>query len=192
MFVETIRFLVSVAKPIHIILVNHIKNRKTITIFRQLYKHIAVYLNRGYEIKAIRCDPENGLIAQQELLNQKGLYLDNLKTRRNYPSSGVKNKNYKERVRGIINTLPYNLPLNLIPHLIYFCVSRLNMTPNKDNICSAWELLYVRKDNYNILKASFEGFCQAYRNEIDYSMSTRTDGRLTLYDTGNIEGTWYL
>ena len=123
MFVETIPFLVSDAKPIDMILVNQIKNRKTITIFKQLYKQITVYLSRGYEINTIRCDPENGLIALQELLNQKGLYLDISGQEEAIPQVERKIRTIKERARGIINTLPYNSQLNLIPHFIYFCVS---------------------------------------------------------------------
>ena len=125
-------------------------------------------------------------------MNQKGLYLDISGQEEAIPQVERKIRTIKERARGIINTLPYNSQLNLIPHFIYFCVSRLNMTPNKDNTCSAWELLYGRKVNYNNLRASFGDYCQAHRNKINNSMNTRTDGCITLYDTGNIEGTWYL
>ena len=192
MYVETIPFLISVSKPLDMILINQIKNRKTITIFNQLNKQLGTYLSRGYNINTIRCDPENGLITLQELLNHKGFQLDISEQEEAVPQVERKIRTIKERARGIINTLPYNLPLKFIPYLIYFCTTRMNMTPNKDNLCSSWELLYGRKVNYNNLKASFGDYCQAHRNKIDNTMNMRTDGCITLYDTGNIEGTWYL
>ena len=93
--------------------------------------------------------------------------------------------------RGIYNTLLFKLPVNLI----FFCVMGLNMVfgVNDHSAASPWEKYNGRKVSLkNNLKASFGDFVQAARNKIDNTLSTRTDGCLALYDTGNLEGMWWL
>jgi len=58
---------------------------------------------------------------------------------------------------------------------------------------SPWEKYFGRKIDYKKnLKASFGDYVQASRNKVDNTMTTRTDGAIALYDTGNFEGTWWL
>ena len=101
----------------------------------------------------------------------------------------------KERVRGIINTLPYRLPTKLLPLLVLFCVNRINMTPSiaAANGASPWERFYGKKIDYKKnLRAAFGEYCQAHTNMADNTLSPRTTGGLTMYDTGNGQGTWYI
>ena len=42
------------------------------------------------------------------------------------------------------------------------------------------------------LKAGFGDYWQAHRKKVGNSMTTRADGGITLYDSGNIEGSWYI
>eukprot|EP01041_Mallomonas_annulata_P021929 gene21929-42111_t len=50
----------------------------------------------------------------------------------------------KESVRGILNTLPYCLPMKFLPYLLFFYVLRINMTPYGDRVESPFEQLYGR------------------------------------------------
>jgi len=42
------------------------------------------------------------------------------------------------------------------------------------------------------LKAGFGEYCQAHDNKADNTMKARTTGGITVYDTGNNEGSWYI
>ena len=52
----------------------------------------------------------------------------------------------KERVRGIVNTLPFKLCSMLLLLLVLFCVSRINMVPSKADaiVISPWERFHKR------------------------------------------------
>ena len=100
-----------------------------------------------------------------------------------------------ERVRGIINTLPYRLPARLLPLLVLFCVNRINMTRSAATFSNAspWERFYGRKIDYKKnLRAGFGEYCQAHTNTADNTLNSRTIGGLTMYNTGNGQGTWYV
>ena len=110
------------------------------------------------------------------------------------PVAQSKIRRIKERARAIINTLAFSLPISLISFLIFFVVSRINMGQSTTSMQRAtpWEQYYGRKINYRTnLKAVFGDYVQAHRNNIDNTMKSRADGCLALYDTGNVEGTWY-
>ena len=90
----------------------------------------------------------------------------------------------KERVRGIVNTLPYRVTTVLLGLLVLFCVSRLNMMPTAvdDTNVSPWERFYQRKLDYSKnLKAGFGEYCQCHDNASDNTLTSRTTGGLTVY-----------
>ena len=56
-----------------------------------------------------------------------------------------------------------------------------------------WEQYHSRKINSKTnLKAAFEDCAEAHRNIIDNTMKSGASGCLALYDTGNVDGTWYI
>eukprot|EP01041_Mallomonas_annulata_P013513 gene13513-28663_t len=125
----------------------------------------------------IRCDPESGLVGLKPLLGHDGFDMDISGTEEAVPNVERAIRTVKERVRRIINTLPYCLPIKFIPYLLFFCVLRINMTPYGDREESPFEQLYGRKLDYKKnMKANFGDYVQTHRNKIDNTMRTRTDG----------------
>ena len=193
MFVEKIPFLISVTKPVNLIQINKLKSRSVGSIFHQVKKQLSVYRSRGFEVSKVRCDPESGLVALQPLLGNSGYEMDVTGQEEAVPPIERAIRTVKERVRGIIHTLPFRLPLRFIQYLLFFVVLRLNMTPTKVSNESAFEQVYGRKlDFKRNLKAGFGDYVQAHRNKVDNSMAPRADGGIALYDSGNIEGSWYV
>ena len=193
MFVEKIPFLISVTKPINLLQVNKLKNRTVGSIFQQISKQLAVFRSRGFQITKVRCDPECGLVGLQPLLGDKGYEMDITGQEEAVPPVERAIRTIKERVRGTIHTLPFRLPLRFMQYLIFLVVLRLNMTPMASGYESSFEQVYGRKLDYKRnLKASFGEYVQAHRNKVDNSMETRADGGIALYDSGNIEGSWYV
>ena len=90
----------------------------------------------------------------------------------------------KERVRGIINTLPFRLT----PKLGLFCVVRVSQIPRSHDAIksSPWERYYGRKLDYQKdLKAGFGDYIQAHENETDNMMKARTKGGIACLPLGN-------
>ena len=193
MFVEKIPFLVSIAKPVDYLQVNRLKNRTTASIYKQVKKQLAVYTSRGFQIDHVRCDPESGLVALRPMLGADGFEMDIAGQEEAVPEIERPIRTIKERARGIIHTLPWNVPLKLLVYLVFFVVLRLSQTAMVAGMESPFERVHGRKIDFRRhLKASFGDYVQAHRNKLDNTMNTRTDGGIALYDTGNVEGTWYI
>ena len=195
MFVNEIPFLVNVLTPLNFTFVDRLQSRSANMIFKILWKQLSHCMKNGFKVKTVRCDPEAGLVALDPKLAENGINLDIAGQEEAVPVAESKIRRIKERARGIINTLPFKIPLKFIAFLIFFCTSRLNMTCNVGDMSgiSPWEKYYGRKIDFKKnLKASFGDYVQASRNKVDNTMATRTDGALALYDTGNLEGTWWL
>ena len=193
MFVEKIPFLVSVTKPVNLLQINKLKSRTVGNIFHQIKKQLSVYRSRGFQVSKVRCDPESGLVALRPLLGNDGYDMDVTGQEEAVPPVERAIRTIKERVRGIVHTLPYRLPLRFMQYLLFFVILRLNMTPTKIGNESSFEQVYGRKLDYKRnLKAGFGDYVQAHRNKVDNSLTTRADGGIALYDSGNIEGSWYV
>ena len=66
-------------------------------------------------------------------------------------------------------------------------------TAADDTNVSPWERFYQRKlDHSKNLKAGFGEYCQCHDNASDNTLTSRTTGGLTVYDTGAKDGSWYI
>eukprot|EP01041_Mallomonas_annulata_P007081 gene7081-14411_t len=172
LFVEKIPYLISVTEPLSYILVNKLKDRSIKKIlYKQVYKQLGVYFSRGFDLLTIRCDPESELVGLKSLFGHDGIEMDITGADEAVPKVERTIRTVKERVRGILNTLPYCLLLKFLPYLLFFCVLRINMTPYGDRVESPFEQLYGRKLDYRKnMKANFGDYVQAHRNKIDNTM----------------------
>ena len=196
MYVNSIMFLVNVIMPIGMTLADIITKRSTDALYKTLYKQLSTINSRGFKVKKVTCDPESGLTAMRDALGtENGIHMEVAGQNEHVPVVERKIRTIKERVRGIYNTLPYKLPTKLLGLLALFCISHVNMIPSTSSPTGAspWERFYGRKLDYSKnLKESFGDYCQAHDNKSDNTLKTRTTSALTVYDTGNLDGTWYL
>ena len=196
MHINGIAFVVNVLTPIRMTLAAKLKSRGLENIYGVLCKQIAEVRSRGFNIPRLKCDPESGLVALRDMLGQDhGIVLETVGNNEHVSIVERKIRVIKERVRGIVNTLPHRLPSKLLPLLVLFCVNRINMTPSVATVSDAspWERFYRKKIDYKKnLRAGFGEYCQAHTNMADNTLSPRTTGGLTMYDTGNGQGTWHI
>jgi len=195
MFVEKIPFLITVSTPLHMSFATKLRSRNTETLWKALKHQISAVQSKGFKVVAVRSDGESGLGGLQPLLGQMGIDMNLCGAGEHVPVVERKIRVIKERSRGIINTLPFTIPLILISYLIYFVVSRINMVPVRTATLKTtpFEQFYGRKVNVKAqLKANFGDYVQAGANAVDNSMESRTEGGIALYDTGNVEGTWWV
>ena len=97
----------------------------------------------------------------------------------------------KERLRAIINTLPYRLTEHLESWLLRCVVSRINLVPTRNNpdYVSPREKLWGRRINVdNELKHGFGDHVQVHTRLVDNTINERTSGALSLLHYGNLEG----
>jgi len=139
----------------------------------------------------VQSDVEGGIAAlAPELLNE-GILFNPAGPGQHVPVVERKIREVKERARGIVNSLPFRLMAILIPWLIIFVVSRINMMPHKNGYTnlSPFEVFMRRKVSYKTdLRCGFCDYVEATVPVTDNSLISRTNPCVTLYPTGNTTG----
>eukprot|EP01042_Synura_sphagnicola_P036765 gene36765-biopygen25947 len=182
--------------PVEEMFAAKLKSKTTQSIFAALTGRISDISARGFKPSKLRFDPEAGFTAMKDTLSvENGVTVDAVGAGEHVRIVEPGIRMIKERVRGIVNTLPFKLCSMLLVLLVLFCVSRINMLPSMADsiVISPWERFHKRKLDYSKnLKAGFGEYCQAHDNEGDNTLKPRTTGAITVYDTGARDGTWYL
>ena len=196
MFVNGIPYLISVFTPLEYVIVNRVTKKDEQTLWNSLISHINHIKKHGFHIPIIRVDGESAMSTQWfiDKVNAEGTTLDVTGAAEAVPVVERKIRHVKEKLRAIINTLPYNLTEQLESWLIKYAVSRIVLVPtsNSTEYISPREKLYGRKINVQKeLKHGYGDYVQVHKNTIDNSMTARTQGAIALMPTGNLEGSWY-
>ena len=138
MHVNNLMFVVNVLTPIRMTFAAKIKSRGLENIYAALYSQIGEVKSRGFNVTKLKCDPESGFVALADMLGQEqGILVEAVGNNEHVPVVERKIRVIKERVRGIVNTLPYRLPSKLLGLLVLFCVNRINMTPSAATVSNA-------------------------------------------------------
>ena len=192
MFVNQIPYLVSVVQPIEFLFVSKLAKRDHKTLWNSLKTAIAGMTKYHFMIKMIRVDGEGAI--NTEWFHLRGIILD-------VTGAGVavavverKIRHIKERVRSVINTLPFKLSEKLEVWLVKYAVSRIVLAPKRNSIdhISPREKLSGRKiDVDKEMKHGFGDYVQVHNDVIDNSTKPRTAGAIALMSSGNLEGSWY-
>jgi hypothetical protein len=78
-------------------------------------------------LTAILTDGKGAVVAMTDYLQSIGITVNPTGAGQHVPVIENKIRQVKERVRAIINTLPFNLPATMIKHLVAHAVSRFDM-----------------------------------------------------------------
>ena len=163
-----------------------------------LNEMVAALSRKNWRVK-IRTDGERGVAAVQDYLKDNGVNIDidTVGPGRHVPPVERSIRVIKERVRAIINTLPYKAPRFLVKWAVYFAVSRLNLLSDHsgerpiDDRRSPREIFSGTKTDYKRdLRIAFGEYAQVYEPNITHvnSMTPRTRGAIALLPTGNSTG----
>ena len=184
MHVNGVSFLVNVLTPIRMTFATKIQSRSVENIYKALHSQLGDIKGKGFKISKLKCDPDSGFRALGAILgDEHGITVEPVGNNEHIPVVERKIRTIKERVRGIVNTLPYKLPLKLLALLVLFCVSRINMCPTTalSSSITPWERYNGKKVDYKRnLRASFGEYCQAHTNQADNTLDSRTTGRITV------------
>lgn len=201
------KFIVGVLDEIGMVMTVHIPN-KSASIIRQALldiKHTCA--NNNWNI-SFRCDNEPAIvhIAENSIVDALVNKFDNIDIHlvgpgRHVPVVERMIRTLKERVRSIINSLPYKCPIFLIKWMVTSVTTSINLLRNNSgastqgDVRSPKEIFSgIRTDKTRDIRATFGEYVEAYdtNNTIINSMKPRTRGAIILAPTGNHTGTYNL
>ena len=196
MFVNGLPFLIAVVNPLEYVMVNKLSKRDNYTLWGSLESNIHHITKYGFKIKMVRVDGEGAISTTwfESKISSLGIILDTTGAGEAVAVVERKIRQVKERVRAIINTLPYTLTEKLEGWLVRFAVNRIVLVPTRNSIAysSPREKLYGRKINVDKeLKHGFGDYVQVHTDSVDNSNRPRTQGAIALMSSGNLEGSWY-
>ena len=136
MFVNGIPYLLSVFNPLEYVLVNKVSRKDEQTLWRSLLSHINHIKKYGFNISTIRVDGESAMSTQWFInkVSAEGTTLDITGAGEAVSVVERKIRHIKEKVRAVINTLPYNLTEVLESWLIKYAVSRIDLVPTRNSV----------------------------------------------------------
>ncbi len=198
MFIEKQPYLITVGTPVPLTMVTCLMGQRSAApIAKALADHINVYRGARKDVHAIISDGEGAIIKIRPQLMEKGITVNISGAGSHAPVVERRIRVIKERVRGILSTLPYALPQSLFKYLVAFAVSRLNLAPANtivSNITPRQWITGARPDFKRDVRIAFGEYVEAHNSTIVQrnSMSPRTDPAIALLPTGNSQGSvWF-
>jgi hypothetical protein len=195
MFVDNDPYLISIATPLGYTMCSHLSGSRGVKSIRHaLLAQVNKYKSQNFRITTLLTDGEGAVLQLEPDLNAGGIIVNPAGPGQHVPVVERKIKTVKERVRAIVNSLPYTLPESMMKWLIFYCISRLNMHPSNtmmDSTCPRENFSGRKINAATDLRGEFGEYVQAHtppdpttRN----SMTPRTDGCIFLNSTGNLQG----
>ncbi|KAA8493868.1 hypothetical protein FVE85_5005 [Porphyridium purpureum] len=196
MFIERQPFLLAVAKPSQYMYATSMRTKAAADIGRALRAQITHVSAHNILINEIRSDPESGLVAVAEELLRAGILPEITAATEAVPAAERAIRLVKERVRCVVNGLPFRLPLGLLAAAVQYCVQRLNMLPStvsQSPGASARELFTgLKSDASRDLRLKFGEYIQVHTAKTGNSLEPPTEGCIALHGSDNLSGSWHI
>ena len=166
MFVNSIPYLVSVTNPLEYAMMCKFSPKNKSSLWMNLESNIH-HITKYGKITMIRIDGELAVhtLSLQSKLAALGIISDSTGAGEAVAVVERKIRVSKERVRAIINTVPFSLSELLESWLLRYVVNRLNLVPTRNSVAyvSPREKLYGRKINVDEeLKHGFGDYVQVH------------------------------
>jgi hypothetical protein len=183
--------MVVVAKPLDLIMVRYLPSRGAAVVGGALQAIINELKARGFKPISLLFDGE-GAVAKVAATWATGIPFNPAGPKQHVPVVENAIRRIKERVRAVINALPYAVPAVLLKWAVLYCVTRINMTPSATHMdaTSPREKFYGRKTSEKVdLAVGFGEYVQAFdANVVKNSMQARTESCIALCPVGNLQG----
>jgi hypothetical protein len=167
MHVDTKKFLVSVADPLNLTLQSQVQSESSQDLGMALQGQLVVLRNRGFIPSIVYSDPQSAFRAMtQDFLEveidvgEAGNYVAKVDARI---------RRIKETYHTIKNGLAWSLPRSLVPDLVTYVVSRLNIrrtTALSENVCPRVLFTGMAIDNTNELSLAFGDYVESYEGTV--------------------------
>ena len=191
MHVSGVKFVVSLAEPLNIIISSYVPSLGQGTLGRALKGHLDCLEMFGFHARMTRVDPLKALATLRGRF--QGVEIDISGAGDHLPVVDIRIRRIKELARSTIESLKFDMPTSLMRYLITYCVSRINvMTGTSGGNVSPRVKLTGRKVNYTKEFAlKFGDYVEARNPEVvSNSMQPRTQACIALYPTTSLNGAW--
>ena len=195
MFIEEIGFLITVSKPLDLVIVTPLGKgtgvKSETSLRKALIGQYHAYWNKRFEISSVTMDGECAALKVAESMN--GPPFQAL-------ASGVHDvivesriRRIKEGVRSILNGLPFKVSKVILIWATLYVVYVTNLMPkskgsNRSIVSPREDFTGIRPNFSRDLPFAFGQFVQAAQGVMDNSMKPRTFSAITLLPTGNTNG----
>ena len=160
-FDNVIEFI-SVSEPMNMIMITQLHHRNMDEIKDAIRQHIAAYNARGFNVSEI--------IGDLEFLPLNNFAISGAIIRASGASNPIAERNggvIKVRVRSVISSLPWIIPLILMHELIAYVVSMMNWIPRGGGVGEPARCIFEgRKLKMKEIELSFGEYCQVYDKNI--------------------------
>ena len=187
-------FLVTVSKPLSLIVINNIRDSTAATVLEEIETQIALYKSEAFQITRITSDGEKCFESNVENIHRHGIRMNVVGAGSHVPPVERQIRRVKEAMRTVSCGLPYPLFNDLVPWLAKYSVQRINFIPSKTESTGASpkELFMGKKLNLKVdLPIRFGEYVEVYNitNPNDKnSMEPRTVPCLSLISANNESG----
>ncbi|KAA8494428.1 Copia protein [Porphyridium purpureum] len=196
MFLEGYTFVITVVKPMHFIITTMAKGKTAKDMSAAMKKQVAFLKAHRIDVRAVKTDPESGLLAIVEELSETGILLNQTASAEAVPAVERAIRTVKEIARSTLYSLPFALPKELLPQLVQYSTHRCNIVPGTtgwhDAETPMSRMTGVKASMKRDLALKFGDYVQAESAKVDNSLKARTVGCIALYPVGNVEGSWVL
>jgi Reverse transcriptase (RNA-dependent DNA polymerase) len=192
MFVNGITYMIALFKPLDLAVAKRLRAHNQYEQWRVL-QLLSRHVTKGnIKIRKILCDGESAI--HSDYINSRlpeGVDIEDVD---NVNDVERKIRTVKERMRAVMNTLPFQLCIFLEDWLLQSALYYLSFQPTVNSIdgrSPREQLLGVTLDAKSDLRFGFGDYCQICDNDTDNSMDERTTGAIALMPVGNSTGSWW-
>ena len=193
MTVAGVKFILSVAEPLNLIINSYVKTLGQVTLGRAVQGHLDVLSMFGFNARIMRVDPLKALASLRGRFT--GVEIDISGAGDHLPMVDIRIRRVKELARATIQSLDFTMSKSLIKYLMTYCVSRINIRAGAGssggNTCPRVKLTGRRVNYKKEFALKFGDYVEVKDPKvISNSMSPRTSPAIALYPTASINGSW--
>ena len=189
LFVAAQPYLLSVSKPLNLTACKRLSSKNTRNVRDALLTTIDAYKMHDYVVVGVSFD--NEAVLHAAVSNIPGVTPSPTGSGMHEKVAESKARRLKERIRAILHSIPFELPIIFLEHLIHFVVRLRNSIPvdGSGSALTPREMFTgVKLDRKIDIRLPFGTYVQTAEPETDRSMKMRTRGAISLYSVGNNEG----
>ena len=192
MFVNQIPFMVSVLSESEVVQVNRMRAKNDVEIHKELMRQMKYPERFGISIGTAHIDGESAV--NSDYVKDRIRNIDSRGGGSHVPAVERKIRTIKERVRAVLNMLPYGITEAMEEWLIKSAVYKINLIPTRNSILfeSPRERLMGKRISVKTdLKHGFGDYVHVHNAVFDNSMKSRTAAGVALMPSGSTDGSWY-
>jgi hypothetical protein len=183
-------FLITVCKPLQLVLQCPIERETALVLGNTLQDQIELLRIRGFMPIWVHADPQSAFRSLSTKF--ENVVIDTGGAGNYVPKVDIQIRGIKEVVRGVKATLPWKLHPVLLRDLVAFAVSRINIKRSSavsSNVCAEVRFTGIKPDYRKELSLGFGDYCEVY-DSMDNMTKSRTVSCIALYPCCYYTGSW--